>query len=82
MYSVLYLLLNITCFQEAKDLPEGSRVVVILPDSVRNYMTKYLSDDWMIENGFLSPSESDDMSLRWFELLFVFCDLDSILSVF
>ncbi|KAL5271025.1 hypothetical protein ACHWQZ_G001620 [Mnemiopsis leidyi] len=57
---------NVYCaIEEAKDLPEGSRVVVILPDSVRNYMTKYLSDDWMIEHGFLSPSESDDMSLRW-----------------
>jgi cystathionine beta-synthase len=26
----------------AKELPEGKRVVVILPDSVRNYMTKFL----------------------------------------
>ena len=54
--------------QEARHLPEGSRVVVILPDSVRNYMTKYLSDEWMIEKGFLSPSEADDMSLQWFVL--------------
>ena len=52
-------------FQEARDLPAGARVVVILPDSVRNYMTKYLSDDWMIENGFLNPSEADELSLQW-----------------
>ena len=51
--------------QEARDLPEGARVVVILPDSVRNYMTKYLSDDWMIEKGFLNPSEADDLSQQW-----------------
>jgi cystathionine beta-synthase len=29
------------------------RLVVILPDSVRNYMTKFLDDQWMRENGFL-----------------------------
>jgi cystathionine beta-synthase len=36
----------------AKDLPAGARVVVMLPDSVRNYMTKFLSDDWMIKQNF------------------------------
>ncbi|RUP50436.1 cystathionine beta-synthase [Jimgerdemannia flammicorona] len=33
-------------------LGEGKRVVVLLPDSVRNYMTKFLNDDWMRSNGF------------------------------
>jgi len=28
-------------------------VVVILPDSGRNYMGKIFNDDWMLENGFL-----------------------------
>lgn len=37
----------------AKSLKKGQRCVVILPDSVRNYMTKFLSDDWMSEKGFL-----------------------------
>ncbi|KNE71021.1 hypothetical protein AMAG_15279 [Allomyces macrogynus ATCC 38327] len=32
----------------------GGKVVVILPDSVRNYMTKFLSDAWMKKNGFIS----------------------------
>ncbi|KAI8331526.1 cystathionine beta-synthase [Chlamydoabsidia padenii] len=36
----------------AKDLKEGQRCVVILPDSVRNYMTKFLNDDWMRNMGF------------------------------
>ena len=31
------------------------RIVVILPDGVRNYMTKFLDDKWMIERGFLTP---------------------------
>ncbi|KAI9275828.1 cystathionine beta-synthase [Phascolomyces articulosus] len=38
--------------QVAKSLKEGQRCVVILPDSVRNYMTKFLNDDWMREYGF------------------------------
>ncbi len=28
------------------------RIVVILPDSVRNYMTKFMDPQWMKENGF------------------------------
>jgi len=28
------------------------RIVVVLPDSVRNYMTKFMDDQWMRENGF------------------------------
>jgi cystathionine beta-synthase len=30
-------------------LKKGQRCVVILPDSVRNYMTKFLNDDWMVK---------------------------------
>ncbi|KAG8298100.1 cystathionine beta-synthase [Homalodisca vitripennis] len=37
----------------AKSLDANKRVVVILPDNVRNYMTKFLSDDWMRERNFL-----------------------------
>jgi len=40
----------------AKTLPENARVVVILPDSVRNYMSKFLNDGWMIEHGFMKDS--------------------------
>ncbi|MBK8977289.1 MAG: cystathionine beta-synthase [Planctomycetes bacterium] len=37
--------------QVARDLPKGSRVVTILPDSIRNYLTKFVDDRWMRENG-------------------------------
>lgn len=37
----------------AQELQEGQRCVVILPDSVRNYMSKFLSDRWMLQKGFL-----------------------------
>ena len=36
----------------AKDLPADKRVVVLLADSIRNYMTKHLDDNWMTKNGF------------------------------
>jgi cystathionine beta-synthase len=34
-------------------LPEGAAVVVILPDSGDRYLSKFYSDDWMREKGFL-----------------------------
>ena len=49
----------IGAIKAAKDLPEGARVVVLLPDSVRNYMTKFLDDDWMIENEFMKGTLSE-----------------------
>ncbi|MBZ0152931.1 MAG: cystathionine beta-synthase [Planctomycetes bacterium] len=39
--------------QVAKDFPKGARIVCILPDGVRNYMTKFVEDRWLRENGFL-----------------------------
>jgi cysteine synthase len=33
--------------------PGIRRALVLLPDSIRNYMSKFASDDWMRENGFL-----------------------------
>ncbi|MEM1418208.1 MAG: cystathionine beta-synthase, partial [Myxococcota bacterium] len=44
--------------QAAKDLPEGSRIAVILPDSIRNYMTKFVDDAWLRANGF-TDSDSE-----------------------
>ncbi len=36
-------------------LPAGKTVVVLLPDTGRNYLTKFFSDSWMVENGFAHP---------------------------
>jgi len=36
----------------AKEVGPDKRIGVILPDSVRNYMTKFLDEAWMRENGF------------------------------
>lgn len=39
--------------QAAQSLKAGQRCLVILPDSIRNYMSKHASDEWMKENNFL-----------------------------
>ncbi|OWR46579.1 cystathionine-beta-synthase, partial [Danaus plexippus plexippus] len=38
--------------QAAKSLKAGQRCVVLLPDNIRNYMTKFISDQWMEARGF------------------------------
>ncbi len=43
----------------AKKMPAGSRIVVMLPDSIRNYMTKFVDDAWMRQHGFLGELEGD-----------------------
>ncbi len=37
--------------QVAREMKAGQRVVVILPDSIRNYLTKFASDTWMRQHG-------------------------------
>ncbi|CAH8469732.1 unnamed protein product [Heterobilharzia americana] len=46
-------------------LGKGSRVVVILPDSVRNYMTKFLSNEWMYSRGYMDLPLGDPFRNNW-----------------
>lgn len=39
--------------QVAKKMKKGQRILVILPDSIRNYMTKFIDDKWMKDNRFV-----------------------------
>lgn len=39
--------------QAAKTLKKGQKCLVILPDSIRNYMSKFANDEWMKAQGFL-----------------------------
>jgi cystathionine beta-synthase len=61
----------IAAMRAARKLKKGQRCVVLLPDSVRNYMTKFLSDDWMVSEGFMTPEDvvaselSSASSLWW-----------------
>jgi len=38
--------------QVCRDLGPGKRVVVLLPDSIRNYLTKFVDDRWMRQQGY------------------------------
>ncbi len=35
----------------AEKMPKGSKILCILPDSIRNYLTKFVDERWMRENG-------------------------------
>ena len=42
----------VAALQTAKNLNKEEKCLVLLPDGVRNYMSKFLNDDWMRKNGF------------------------------
>ncbi|KAK6437176.1 cystathionine beta-synthase [Oleoguttula sp. CCFEE 5521] len=46
------------CVKALKDLDlgAGDAVVVILPDSIRSYLSKFVDDDWLAANDLLPPS--------------------------
>lgn len=46
------------CLEACKDLRADQRCVCVLADGVRNYMTKFLSDEWMIENHMMDADEA------------------------
>ncbi|KAG8182617.1 hypothetical protein JTE90_009980 [Oedothorax gibbosus] len=56
----------------AKDLKEGQRCVVILPDGLRNYMTKFLSDKWMAEKNLID-THSETNAKDWWGNLKISC---------
>jgi cysteine synthase len=39
-----------------KRYPKTKRALTILPDSIRNYLSKFVSDDWMVQHGFMQPA--------------------------
>jgi cystathionine beta-synthase len=53
--------------QIAQRLGEGKRVLTMIPDSGRNYLSKFYDDNWMLEHGFLerqAPLPSIEEVLR------------------
>jgi cystathionine beta-synthase len=65
---------------EDAGLKEGQRVVVILPDGVRNYMTKFLSDQWMMERDLL-PEQNLKDAYWWWETPVSSLNLEAPLTV-
>ena len=46
---------TVAALKSAMALKQNQKCLVILPDGIRNYMTKFPNDDWMISKGF--PTE-------------------------
>uniref|UniRef100_A0A7N8XGI4 Cystathionine beta-synthase n=1 Tax=Mastacembelus armatus TaxID=205130 RepID=A0A7N8XGI4_9TELE len=65
----------------AKELKEGQRCVVILPDSIRNYMSKFLSDKWMVQKGFLREEDIMVKKPWWWNLKLQSLNLSAPLTV-
>ena len=47
----------VAALEVASGLPEGTVVVVILPDTGRNYLSKVYSDSWLIQYGLIERPE-------------------------
>jgi cystathionine beta-synthase len=41
----------------AREIGKGKNIVVVLPDSGSRYVTKFYSDEWMKDNGFVDPTD-------------------------
>jgi cystathionine beta-synthase len=41
----------------AREIGRGKNIVVVLPDSGSRYVTKFYSDEWMKDNGFIDPTD-------------------------
>ncbi|KAM3862393.1 cystathionine beta-synthase b [Diretmus argenteus] len=67
--------------KSAKELKEGQRCVVILADSVRNYMSKFLSDKWMCDKGFLRPEDLMVSKPWWWNVTLQSLNLSAPFSV-
>ena len=63
----------------AQRLKKPMYIVVLLPDTGRNYLTKIFSDSWMQENGFWE--ENEVRAIKIIEILKQKKDLPSIISV-
>lgn len=63
----------------AARVPEGANIVVLLPDTGRNYLSKMFNDDWMREKGFLEERSVDAMIVR--DVLEVKTAMPLVLSV-
>lgn len=46
-------------------LPEGKVVVVLLPDTGRNYLSRFFDDEYMDEHGFLERPRQEESAPPW-----------------
>jgi cystathionine beta-synthase len=48
--------------QVARELGEGKRVVCLLPDTGRGYLSKVFNPEWLLEKGLISSEEARELS--------------------
>ncbi|XP_022257528.1 cystathionine beta-synthase-like isoform X2 [Limulus polyphemus] len=65
----------------ARELKENQRCVVVLPDGVRNYMTKFLNDGWMSVRDFIDIHSEMSAKHWWWDLRVSCLNLDPPLTV-
>ncbi|KAL6422121.1 hypothetical protein ACFW04_010875 [Cataglyphis niger] len=52
----------------AKNLSADKRLIILLPDGIRNYMTKFVSDQWMEIRDFLTCKTSIEVNKWWWSI--------------
>ena len=67
--------------QASKILGPGQRCVVLLADSVRNYMSKFLNDQWMYDNDFVEDIEPAQPEEWWSNKRVADLDLNSPITI-
>ncbi|UYV75126.1 CBS [Cordylochernes scorpioides] len=65
----------------AKKLKPGQRCVAILPDGVRNYMTKFLNDNWMAERDFIDINSEMAAKHWWWNMKMVSLNLHAPVTI-
>lgn len=50
-------LILVGAMKYAETLVKASKIVVVMPDSGKAYLSKAFNDQWMVENGFLAEAE-------------------------
>ena len=50
--------------EEGKEKMKGKRVVVLLPDSIRNYLSKHVSPEWMVTHDFMTHETAKDLETQ------------------
>lgn len=50
--------------QVARSLPKDKVVVVVFPDTGRNYLSKMYSDEWMLELGYIEAEEEEKITVE------------------
>jgi cystathionine beta-synthase len=47
----------VAAVRAAKELPQDAVLVVLLPDTGRNYVSKVFDDDWLLQNSEVTPQD-------------------------